>query len=206
MIPFAITYPAHKCAYIRVNKCATQALTRALDAALDTAGRYEGGWVPADYFMFAFVRNPYDRLVSTYFNQIRRPTNFSRSLFRNGMHKAFWRYPGMHPGMSFFEFACAVANIPDWQANPHFKSQHRFLTYDDTGELMPDRVFNFEALQAGFSRICRHLDVEAARVPVVNRSTRDLWPRYYTRDLAGVVYKRFQSDFEMFGYGRDLPG
>lgn len=206
--PFALVYPDFRAAYIKVNKCATQTLTQAFAEVLAGSagpGAVLTGTFPAGYFVFAFVRNPYDRLVSTYFNQVARPTKFSRGLFRDGMHKAFWRYDGMHPGMGFSDFAHLVAGIRDNLANPHFKSQADFLTDDLTGDLMPGFIGRFEQLQADFDWICHRLGADTVRLPVLNRSARNLWPHYYTRELADVVYRRFQADFELFGYSRKIP-
>jgi len=80
-----------------------------------------------DYFKFAFVRNPFDRLVSFYADKVRRPTQhkgryyydtaYNKLLARNLFDAAF------APDMAFPDFACLVARVPDWLADAQFKSQ-----------------------------------------------------------------------------------
>jgi chondroitin 4-sulfotransferase 11 len=150
-----------------------------------------------DYFKFAFVRNPWDRLVSCY----------SQKLGPNG--------PGLklpvesdvelYPGMSFAEFVEAVHEIPDTEANPHFQSQHEVIC--GPGEdrtILADFVGRFENLRDDFDVVAKHIDgSQTLELPHVLRSQRRKgrpYTQYYDSKLKDLVHERYQEDIEIFGY------
>lgn len=188
-----------KAAYYRVNKAATQTLTEACRQAFGTA--QEGGRLKGNEFIFAFVRNPYTRIVSTYLNQIAQPTAFSRSLFKDGMHGTFWKIPGLYPGMPFKEFVEVVAGTPDGEANPHFRSQHKFFPL--TGNEAPDFIGHYEHLHRDWQRVCEAVGVAAPELPNNNRTPRPVdYVSYFTRELKHLVGNRYKKDFQLFKYHR----
>ena len=91
-----------------------------------------------DYFRFAFVRNPWDRLVSCYSNKF--------SDMGKGLGGPRQRAEEFSPDMSFAEFVEAVHATPDEEANPHFRSQHAVVC-DPQGRVMADFVGRFENLR-----------------------------------------------------------
>lgn len=198
MWEFFNVYPRHKCAYIKINKVATQSLLVACEKAF---GKGISGCAAApDFFTFAFVRNPYDRLVSCWLNQIASPSPYSRTLFKGGMHAAFWRYPGLHPKISFSSFVRVIAEIPDEIANPHFKGQAWFLT-GESGQLLPQFIGRFETLQEDFNRVCREVGVPRVQLLHRNRTAeRYVYKRYYKRITKELTERRYARDLELFGY------
>ena len=154
------------------------------------AGRYDG------YFKFAFVRNPWDRLVSCYLQKLgpgrRRRAPLGRTQSGDKLRE----------GMHFSEFATAVCEIPDTEANPHFRSQHIVL-YGGTDSLLPDFIGRFENLQEDFARVTAKIGAPDLKLPHLtpslsrdNRSYRD----FYDERLAKMVNERYQRDIELFDY------
>ena len=78
--------------------------------------------IPEAYLKVGFVRDPYERLVSCYKNKIVESFNPN---FRA-------KHPGMfYTGMTFPEFVEAVCEIPDEEADQHFRSfSHDLLPVD----------------------------------------------------------------------------
>ncbi len=196
---FPLVYPDHKAVYFRVNKVATQSLTALFEKQIGPG--VPGGDIGPNYFKFCFVRNPYDRLVSCWLNQIANPTPFSKKLFERGMHKGFWEHPGLKPGMEFSDFVKAIVKIDDLKMNPHFKPQYVFLIDKHTGGFMPDFVGRFECMRRDYEYICRAINIKPEKMPVRNKTgTRKPWQEYYNLEILRMVGHKYRKDFEMFGY------
>lgn len=158
-------------------------------------GRYD------DYFKFAFVRNPWDRLVSCWRHKL---SNENRP---SGM-----KYPAklaerLYGGMPFSEFVEVVAETPDSEANLHFQSQISMVRGDSGGEagssLLPDFIGSFENLGGDFETAVRKIGVkEKLELGHLMRSKRDSrsYADFYDERLRDIVRERFREDVETFGY------
>ncbi len=131
-------------------------------------------------FKFAFVRNPWDWLVSQYHFLLRKTTHHR--------HKRVRRMSGFE---AFVEYEIA--------RNKRF--QHPFIT-DKEGRLLVDFVGRFENLHEDFGSICRHVGIDA-RLPSVSVSPNRDYRAYYGRDLRQRVARHFHRDIELFGYTFD---
>lgn len=152
----------------------------------------------AGYWRFAFVRNPWDRLVSCYSEKIRDdgdPENFVR-----GVSKVLIPYGVFKSGMSFSEFARAVAEIPDRQSDPHLRSQHTFIYDKRRKQLEVDFVGRFETLGKDFEELSKRVKVSVA-LPHMLASKRKNYTQYYDSKLIEIVGERYQKDIQLFSYG-----
>jgi hypothetical protein len=141
-------------------------------------------WLPRDVFdglfKFAFVRNPWDLLVS-YWHYLQRAPNHRRGRFVRSL-PSFARY---------VEYEIHRGRI----------SQSRLLC-DRDGELLVDFVGRYESLAADFAVVCRRIGVEAS-LPRVNASGHDDYREHYNPSLAARVGEAFAADIERFGYSFD---
>ena len=151
----------------------------------------------ASYFKFAFVRNPWARLVSEYTARDR------------------------YKIISFKEFVMHRFPEPDMHTDRyrHVIPQYDYL-YDASGELMVDFVGKFENLQDDFSTLCSQLGIDNSTLPHRNASN-DKKPgvkrlleglfatppkkklhytEYYDDELIQHVGKLYEIDIETFGY------
>lgn len=140
--------------------------------------------IPAeDYarlFKFAFVRNPWDRLVSWY-----------AYLLKDTSHR---RHRRVAAG-TFEEFAHAELERPD-------RSQW-WMIEDRAGAMGLDYVGRFERLAEDVAEICRRLRLPAAALPHENVSTRRPYQEYYSRELAAKAGARWAREIEAFDYRFD---
>lgn len=154
-----------------------------------------------DYFKFAFVRNPFDRLVSFYEDKVRRPTQhdgryyfdsaYNRLLIGSLFGTAF------APDMTFPEFARLVARVPDWLADAHFKSQYAMLFR--RGRPIPDFIGHFENIDRDWELLTRKYGVPPLEHK--NPTTARDWRSYYSdKALVELVAARYRNDLRHFEY------
>lgn len=174
-----------------------------------------------DYYKFAFVRDPWDRVASVYFGKVKpgkyvlylprltmlpvRMTWLYRllaTLGRDRLTIPFMRGPLLTPEMSFDDFVALVAETRDEDLDPHLRGQLGFLT-DGQGRLIPDYVGRSEDMRASLEEVGRTLGVEIEHVPRLGATKghtgRD-YSRFYSAETWELVRERFQEDIEAFGY------
>jgi hypothetical protein len=139
------------------------------------------------FHKFAFVRNPWDHLVSLYHFMLSDP-----EIPRHAEVKAL---PGFDAFLqwSIQETAPFPKGITKLQAD---------MLTDANGRLLVDYVGYYESLRADFDRICRHVGI-AASLPHLNRSTHRDYRTYYTDSTRALVAEHFRPDIELFGYSFD---
>jgi len=137
-----------------------------------------------DYFKFAFVRNPFDRLVSCW-----RYTCFERS----------------RKNLSFLEFLKIAIddNIPYDRQRPWrcFIRHHAIpMTHPFNCLYLADFVGKFETLQEDFNIICAKIGIPQQQLPHKNKSKHNHYTEYYDDETKQIVAKKYAKDIEMFGY------
>jgi hypothetical protein len=147
------------------------------------------------YFKFAFVRNPWDRLVSCYMSK----------LVQGGTGLKMGKYGdvSLRRGMSFKEFAEAVCHIPDEISNHHFRSQH--VTICDDGPekaILADFVGRFEKLDEDFRLVAERIGLETGLPHAGGSRSRNssAYRDFYDERVARMVGNRYLEDATLFGY------
>jgi hypothetical protein len=163
--------------------------SRPLVIGRDQLTRYGGYW------RFAFVRNPWDRLVSCFCEKIRHGDD---EHFVNGVSKVLVPYGVFHPGMTFAKFVRAVDRIPDEVADGHLRSQHTFIA-DPSGSLIVDYLGRFESLEDDFQAVRQRLGAEIS-LPHLLPSQRRGYREYYDTTTRNLVARRYARDIQLFGY------
>ena len=147
----------------------------------------------AEYFKFAFVRDPWDRLVSAY--------EFLRA---GGMNEGDrrWAEWALSPFPDFESFVLKWLTEKNIETKIHFVPQHRFLC-DPEGQLQVDMLGRYENLLRDLRVIQTKLDSQTP-IPHLNSSSKDASPRdfraYYTHKSAKRVQEVYARDMELFGY------
>jgi len=155
------------------------------------------------YFMFSFVRNPYDRLVSCWRYLIRDP-NCNNKDFDNGVFKKFLVHEGAFwKKMPFYDFVESVANIPDQEADTHFMSQYCFVC-DRLKRPTLDFIGRFENLEEDFNKALSTIGLEPLTLPHINKTSKGKhYSEYYSDRSKELVAERYKEDIELFGYSFD---
>lgn len=131
----------------------------------------------AEYFKFAFVRNPFDRFIS-YCSFVTR----ERGAFKTDPQKVMRR---------------VLANPPS--EHVLFWPQNTFLV-DGEGKLLTDYVGRVETMQQSFEFIASKIGVPAVQLEKVNATERSAYRDYYDQELIDGVAKLYADDLKLFEY------
>lgn len=129
------------------------------------------------YFKFAFVRNPWDWLVSLY--------HYIRS------------HP-LHPKYG------TIRSLPDFESYLWWRYENdrvfqKDFVVDDSGSLLVDYLGRYENLEADFQDICRKIGVNC-ELPRRNVTRHLDYSQYYTDQTIDLVAQQYREDIELFGY------
>lgn len=154
-----------------------------------------------NYYKIAFVRNPFDRIVSCYEDKVLKPKqHHGLYYFSTGYNNVLLKIlygSKFHEKMSFLEFASLVARIPDTISDVHFRSQYSFLHKNN--KIIPGYIGKFESMTEDWDSITH--DFNVGELPVKNKSQRNTWQNYYvSREIIDLIAKRYNKDIQAFGY------
>lgn len=148
-----------------------------------------------DYYKFAFVRNPYSRIVSCY-----------TSIMENTKEDTVLRGLGIYNIPSFKEFVIAVSKKTDKELSnldPHTTPQHLYLYKNN--ELLVDHVGKLENLNEEMNIIFKKIGFgQVEEIPRLNKTSIGDWRDYYNDEIRDIVFERYKKDFELFDYKGDV--
>jgi len=153
------------------------------------------------YWKFCLVRNPWDRIVSCWKQKV-SDTSTLRGGDSTRVAESLAGHGVFYPGMSFQRFVHTVAEIPDEDANGHFRSQYTFVT-DEEGDLVVDFVGRMEAIETDLDHVFRTIGVSGHAIPHLLASGGKAYVEYYNRETRELVAKRFARDISLFEYSFD---
>lgn len=169
-------------AFVHVPKTAGCSVLYTL--GLTPGTHYPASALPGHDFYFAFVRNPYDRIVSAYF--YRRRCNERESADFNTPH--------------FREWLMDDRIRADMAVDEVFRPMVHYL------DTPVDFVGRFESLQEDFDRVCEIIEVEPRRLIMDNIGTHPPWQELLDEGMLERVHELYREDFESFGYERIAHG
>jgi hypothetical protein len=139
------------------------------------------------YFKFAFVRNPWDLMVSMYHFILREP-----EARNHGQVKALGSFE------AFVEWAVST---PEPFPKGTTRLQSEMIVGAD-GKLLVDFVGAYENLGEDFDEIARITGIRAV-LPHVNQSLHRDYRTCYNERTRAIVAEHVQPDIERFGYSFD---
>ncbi|MBT8421156.1 MAG: sulfotransferase family protein [Gammaproteobacteria bacterium] len=159
------------------------------------------------YFSFAFVRNPWDRLVSWYSMIQEKKTALpaDKRVLNAPFDSPFWNHV-VHDSHDFESFLinCTDVIFDGGCLKSYAFNQVDYLS-DENGEIAVTFVGRFENLADDISKIFDRLDIKVGRLPTWNMSRHDHYSHYYTQETRNLVARRFRRDIEIFGYQFEEP-
>ena len=167
-----------------VNRFENKYQTGGLQHLLARQVREEvGPDVFSDYYKFAFVRNPWDRIVSQFAYMQQRPDLMD--------------YLGMTAETEFK----AYLDLIRLKEHVQWMSQVRFLL-DQDGSVLVDRIGRLESFNEDCAQIFAALGLTLDQLPGhANRSKRHSFRYYYSdRESIDMVADLFAEDVDYLGY------
>lgn len=195
----------HRFLFVHIQKTAGTSITRALHAIPGTRPLFHPHSLMKHVvlteeqnalFKFAFVRNPWDRLLSWY-----------NMILNKGPINRFMSYV-LANARSFSEFIDCVETVADTDGSadstvPYLKSiAYNQLDYISTpdGQLNIDFIGRFENLNGDFAAVCRRLNLGAITLEHANRYAHADYRSYYTDRDIEKVRRLYERDILQFGY------
>jgi hypothetical protein len=183
-------------------------LKRALPDAKEILGTHdhalwakrELGSAYDELFKFAFVRNPWERLVSWY-EMIVQNSGSDSPIRPNRL----WSYV-VSRSNSFEEFILRCTDtIDDVDGRKSFLYNQLDYITDDAGKVIVDFVGRFERLAADTGEVFGKIGIPFGAMPHTNPSRHLHYSQYYTARTRDIVAERFAGDIAFFGYRFDAP-
>jgi chondroitin 4-sulfotransferase 11 len=149
-----------------------------------------------EYFKFAFVRNPWSRLVSWY------------SMVTKGQKGAEVLRQYVYDNSSTFEeFIRNCTDEIEYAEGVHYSFAYDQLDYvtDKNGNLLVDFIGRFENFEKDVSDVFCRVGVDLEAIPRMNPSPHKHYSAFYIPETERIVRERFKRDIEYFGYEFERP-
>jgi len=189
----------HKIVFLNIKKVASSSITECMKSKLNANVEFLWCKKYQDYFSFAFVRDPLDRLLSCYNNKIKAPniknpqTNIGIIFDKYHTDKLFYK------GMSFKKFLRAISSLDPSQYDPHFLPQY-IRVCDNNKNIVVDFIGKFESLKNDFHYVLVKNNLPILILPHLNKTSfKEEMYDEETIELAKQVYG-VQEDMEIFNY------
>lgn len=169
--------------WFRVFKAASETIKETLERQIPDLKEERTLNLPpeiAHYFTFAFVRNPWERIVSCYFHKIvtKRSNEFKECFDKD-----------------FDFFVQFISKIDLTQSNPHIKLQTHLIPVEQCDFI--GRVDNFDE---DFSFVCSQIGIEKIELPRIHQTAHEHYSHYYTPKTRKIIAKLYKEDIEAFGF------
>ncbi len=140
----------------------------------------------SDYFKFAFVRNPWARIVSCYFNKI--ATNFYKPFFDECYGKDF-------------DYFVRFIDRQDLEtADRHIKLYTKSMPIEEM-----DFIGRLENFSEDLPYVLKIIGCKKTDYLHKNKSDHAHYSTYYTDETREIIARKYKIDIETFGYEFETP-
>jgi len=195
--PYRAYNKKYECIFIHIPKTAGTSILKLLNN--NKIPRYHGFWFEYqkrsphcfnDYYKFSFVRNPWDRTVSTFF-YLRKLIENSNTAF---IPKNLAKYETFDDFVNLFLNKDTIWShklfIPQW-----------FFILDQDDILKVDFLGKIESIEEDFDIIKSNFkNYPIGNLKKINSSHRKLYKDYYTNETKTKIAELYSKDIKFFDY------
>ena len=153
-----------------------------------------------DIYRFAFVRNPFGRLLSAYLSKIAKPLLPKAEILAVLNGTSVDKVADLTQSVDFPTFVDVVCSQDLLSMNPHWNNQVMQLICD---RVKYNKIGKFENLAEDFTEVCSRiftgqpqaLTQSANKTGAINKIL-----EYYNEGLVNKVYQKYYEDFNAFEY------
>ena len=205
----------HKCIFLHVPKSAGTSIERFLrkvDPEIPKKVLRKRGFSRflndhLDYYVFSFVRNPYDRLVSAWkWGELKFSKEGSLPFYKKNRAIAFEEYILLTTDLDYrlnhidlWSEYDEYHTLPQFEFFPNLNGGHYF-TDKINPDFTCDFVGRFENINEDFNKACSTLGIKELKLPHAYNSKTLKQPFEWTDELKDKVYLYYKKDFDFFNY------
>jgi chondroitin 4-sulfotransferase 11 len=145
----------------------------------------------SDFYSFAFIRNPYEKVLSSF--------NFylNNEIRGNKSHKKIIKK------LNTFENMILNYELVSNQILEHFKYTQSDYICDKNGKIIIDYWDYFNNINSGINVMLKRIDKSTITLPIINKTPHNNWKNFYNDNLAEIVYGHWEKDFINFKFDKN---
>ncbi len=189
-------FPEPDCVFIHIHKTGGASIRHGFFKGANEPVRF--GAMPVEWqtkFSFAFVRNPFDRVISCW------------KMFTQGMEESVWEYPEDGQRSLTLKDSLKIAMDESVIYDARRKTFAEKLRHHAIPQTHPFNCLDqakvigrFERFEEDFARICEHIGIPPGPLPHMNRTSHGGYRDYFDRETRALVESYYAEDLERFDY------
>ena len=205
----------HKCIFLHIPKAAGTSIERFLrgtDPEIPEKTPRQRGFSRflndhPDYYVFSFVRNPYDRFASAWkWGQLKLEKEGNLPFYSKDRPVSFEEYVLLVTDFNYRKDNQGLWSeydeyhtLPQFEFFPNLNGGHYF-TDKINPDFTCDFVGRFENINEDFNKVCSSIGTKELKLPHAYNSKTFKQSFEWTDELKEKVYNYYKKDFELFNY------
>lgn len=150
---------------------------------------YRNEILSGEYKVFSIIRNPWDRVVSSFAFRKRPNAVYSQEYgvlqeFERFVYETFGRNKWLEDSMAIHELS----------------PQLSWLTLEYDHHIGIPKIFKFDNFGTTYRQIFEYLDIPRPPKPHINKTERDHYTNFYNETTKYIVGSMYREEINMFGF------